>query len=240
MPKELDKTSEAFLTKENETLKTFIRESEQKVADMNMRLETYENFISPDDFEVVASHLESAVAYSELGTLEEVKESVSKLASFEALATLEEIEQAIVMIESYKALGSLEELESAKLAAESFEGLATVEEVEKALETLATYANCGFTTEDAVAMVENKKAEESALVIAGIASACKVSESIASKTLELHNGDVEATESYLNQFTKTEEKIEVKESVDPLIDAKIEKIVETVTSKSLTMLKDFK
>jgi molecular chaperone GrpE (heat shock protein) len=145
-----EKTME-FYTQENETLKNFVKEANDKLAKAEEKLTIYADFIAVEDFEAVEESLNSLVAYSNLGTVEslteikqELEAKTEALAKFEEIGTFEEIEKAVEALEGYAKIGSLEslqkeaeeKLEAAK--AETLESLAkefntTVESAERVL-----------------------------------------------------------------------------------------------------------
>jgi predicted CoA-binding protein len=247
MSEKLDKTSEAFLQKENETLKAFVKESEEAQAIMAQKLETYESFIDVKDFDTVAEHLEQAVAYTELGTVEEMKEALEKLAAYETLATPEDIEEAIKVIESYKELGTVEEIAESMKTLETYKTYATLEELDKAVEALETYAECEFTPESAKALVAERKANEAKKVLESLTSKFSISESVATSTLELFDGNVEEASKYLEQFVPAVESIDYEkpegeksdESIDPVIGEEIDPVTESEKTTRVTMLGKF-
>lgn len=217
----------AFLTKENDTLKKFVKESDTKMQELESELESYRAFISKDEFDATIEALESGAEFSALGTVESVSESLTKLEKYEDAATLEEVDTAIATIESYSAAG-------------------TVEEVAKAVESVKALEDAGMAVETLIADVETKALEVRESAIQDMSSKFNVSAELMADTLALHEGDLEKTESYLSKF-KAVESADTSATVDAVVGATVVESVgtdgkvasESAPTKPSTMLSQF-
>lgn len=239
---ELQKRVE-FLEKENETLKTFVKESDEKITNLTESLKTYEEFCTVEEFKDIEENLSLVVSYSELGTVESVKESLAVLSAYESVGTVEEITESLTMLNSYKESATLDEIDESVKTIEAYVALGSIEDISSKMESLKGFESAGMTVEQISAMVESQKAEEAKKVVCQLASECSVSESVASKTLELHGQNFESAKEYLVELKGI--KVEAKESEDKsLVGATVESVVNKVNenqapAKKATMLGNF-
>lgn len=132
----------AFLQKENDTLKTLVKESQSRLSETQGLLATYEAFCDVDQFPEIEANISLArEIVTNYGGLDSVKESVSKLKAYEALGTVEDIvtdkatfDRVFKEHDSYVRLGSLDQVK---------ESLVLVDSTKEKLDLLAKYEEYG-------------------------------------------------------------------------------------------------
>lgn len=135
----------AFLQKENDTLKTLVKESQSRLSETQGLLATYEAFCDVDMFPEIESRVSIAKEIESLGGLDSVKESVSKLKAYEALGTVEDIvndkatfDRVFKEHDAYVRLGSLDQVK---------ESLEQFDASKEKLDLLARYEEFGSVEE---------------------------------------------------------------------------------------------
>lgn len=218
--------SESTLQAENEALKQLVKEYSHKLESATALLDTYQAFITPDQFDKVESTLTAVnniLSDLNCSSLDEVKAKVedlsAKVESYSQIGTVEECDKAADILQAYADLGTVEEFESVINSVKEYEEIGSIAECNKAVDILQAYADLGSVEECRANIEAMKKLEmtpesvdaelaarhEADLdkTISSIALKYNITKDSAATTFRLCGESQEATEEYLSSLNIT-------------------------------------
>lgn len=161
-----------FLLKENETLKSFVKESQTRLSEAEGALSTYENFISISEFPEVEKNIllanqvkgaygsfesvekmaEELANFKQLGTLDEVKASLDSLntaaaenSEYSKLGSVDQVKESLELVAKYEEFGTLDDCAQIAKLVESYKEFGTVADCKEAADKLKEYVDLGTT-----------------------------------------------------------------------------------------------
>lgn len=220
-----------FLTKENDTLKKFVKEGDTKLSAAVEELSVFKEFISTEDFAEVEQIVAEASELKNIGTLEEIKESVALLESYVACGKVLEITESLELLAQYKDTATMEELTS------TIETLATLPNLDSVKESIAVHVRLTALNMTIESIEESAKTAEEAertAMVESLATKYSLTSEAVIATLDLHQWDLATSESFiqvLNPSSVKKESDEKKPVTDLLVGKSVTESVETKEPK---------